>query len=114
MSTPRLEACGPFVHATRSINDEIGEAWLVADCSSSPHGAEYARLFAAAPDMLAVLIDLTNLEGPLPGNRDWHTKAMDAITKATKPRFPMTYCSQCGKELGPGDHGVSHCENHGG
>lgn len=28
------------------------------------------------------------------------------------PRFPMTYCSQCGEELGPGDAGVSHCDEH--
>lgn len=28
------------------------------------------------------------------------------------PRFPMTYCSQCGAEQGPGDSGVSHCEDH--
>lgn len=34
-----------------------------------------------------------------------HTKA--------EPRFAMTWCSQCGKELGPGDSGVSHCEHHG-
>jgi hypothetical protein len=29
------------------------------------------------------------------------------------PRFADTHCSQCGKDLGPGDHGVSHCEHHG-
>ncbi|WP_157359762.1 hypothetical protein [Caldimonas brevitalea] len=23
-------------------------------------------------------------------------------------------CSQCGRYFGPGDHGFSHCENHGG
>ena len=27
-------------------------------------------------------------------------------------RFEQTYCSQCGKELGPGDAGVSHCSDH--
>ena len=27
-------------------------------------------------------------------------------------RFPETYCSQCGLALGPGDEGVSHCEDH--
>ncbi len=27
-------------------------------------------------------------------------------------RFAMTYCSQCGSEQGPGDSGVSHCEDH--
>jgi len=27
-------------------------------------------------------------------------------------RFAMTYCSQCGKELGPANAGVSHCADH--
>jgi hypothetical protein len=27
-------------------------------------------------------------------------------------RFPNTYCSQCGGEFGPGDHGYSHCQDH--
>jgi hypothetical protein len=29
------------------------------------------------------------------------------------PRFPKTYCSQCGGEFGPGDQGFSHCDDHG-
>jgi hypothetical protein len=28
-------------------------------------------------------------------------------------RFPQTSCSQCGTDLGPGDHGVSSCCGHG-
>lgn len=28
------------------------------------------------------------------------------------PRFTSTYCSQCGEEFGPGDHGYSHCSDH--
>ena len=28
------------------------------------------------------------------------------------PRFEETFCSQCGKALGPGDNGASHCANH--
>lgn len=28
------------------------------------------------------------------------------------PKFDKTYCSNCGREFGPGDHGYSHCENH--
>lgn len=31
---------------------------------------------------------------------------------SNKPKFAQTYCSQCGCELGPGDAGVSHCEDH--
>lgn len=29
-----------------------------------------------------------------------------------RPRFVRTYCSQCGGEFGPGEHGYSHCEDH--
>jgi hypothetical protein len=28
------------------------------------------------------------------------------------PRFPKTYCSQCGREFGPGDSGFSRCSDH--
>jgi len=28
------------------------------------------------------------------------------------PRFPITYCSQCGEEFGPGEQGYSHCNDH--
>ena len=28
------------------------------------------------------------------------------------PRYPKTFCSQCGGEFGPGDAGYSHCEDH--
>ncbi|MGN6085841.1 Lar family restriction alleviation protein [Trinickia sp.] len=28
------------------------------------------------------------------------------------PRFQNTFCSQCGGEFGPGNHGFSHCEHH--
>jgi hypothetical protein len=30
------------------------------------------------------------------------------------PRFADTSCSQCGGSFGPGDHGYSHCKDHGG
>ncbi|MDS0850104.1 hypothetical protein [Burkholderia cenocepacia] len=47
---PELEACGWYVRTKRTEVDTAG--WLVADCSTVPHGKEYARLFAAAPKML--------------------------------------------------------------
>ena len=28
------------------------------------------------------------------------------------PKFQKVWCSQCGKEFGPGNSGFSHCENH--
>jgi hypothetical protein len=30
----------------------------------------------------------------------------------TTPKFDKTFCSQCGQEFGPGDHGFSHCSDH--
>lgn len=27
-------------------------------------------------------------------------------------RFDKTFCSNCGREFGPGDHGFSHCDQH--
>ena len=27
-------------------------------------------------------------------------------------KFQNTFCSQCGKEFGPGDSGYSHCKDH--
>ncbi|CAG4900573.1 hypothetical protein [Paraburkholderia saeva] len=57
------------------------------------------------------------------GNKDVHTlyclidQFKEAIVKRRlaepAPRFSMTYCSQCGKALGPGNSGVSHCYSHG-
>ena len=38
----------------------------------------------------------------------------DAIEslRVVTPKFYKTYCSQCGQEFGPGDHGYSHCIDH--
>lgn len=46
--------------------------------------------------------------------RKWRMPSMLTrwMAQQTKPRFPMTWCSQCGRELGPGDHGLSHCADH--
>ena len=43
------------------------------------------------------------------------TAAHTALHKALQvraPRFAQTYCSQCGREQGPGDSGVSSCADH--
>lgn len=34
------------------------------------------------------------------------------LDQVPAPRFPATYCSSCGGEFGPGNHGFSHCEDH--
>jgi hypothetical protein len=48
--TPELEAHGPYVVARRGDTTQ-----QVADCSVSPHGAEYARLFAQTMKMRSAL-----------------------------------------------------------
>lgn len=37
---------------------------------------------------------------------------MQAALAPFMPIYPMTYCSQCGCETGPGDHGFSSCKDH--
>ena len=38
--------------------------------------------------------------------------ALRDITLSQALRFEDTWCSQCGHSLGPGNSGVSHCEDH--
>ena len=40
-----------------------------------------------------------------------HLKQRDAL-RHQAPRFVQTYCSQCGRENGPGNSGVSRCADH--
>jgi len=44
-----------------------------------------ARLIAAAPEMLALLNELIDIEGPQPGTAGWAAKVRAVITKATAP-----------------------------
>ncbi len=37
----------------------------------------------------------------------------EILNRVCPPRFPVTYCSSCGEEFGPGEHGYSHCSDHG-
>lgn len=42
-----------------------------------------ARLIAAAPELLNLLIELIDIEGPQPGNAAWAEKVRSAIAKVT-------------------------------
>lgn len=42
-----------------------------------------AKLIAAAPDMLALLAELIDIEGPQPGHIEWANKVKAVIAKAT-------------------------------
>lgn len=46
-------------------------------------GLDHHDLIAAAPDLLALLIELVAIEGPQPGTSEWGDKARAAIAKAT-------------------------------
>lgn len=51
------------------------------------------------------------------GTRNEYGVLKDAATEIRaemEPRFPNVYCSQCGRDFGPGDNGFSHCRNHAG
>lgn len=70
-----------------------------------------ARLIAAAPELLEAAIKVNALSI----QSDAHRELRAAISKAIgtpRPRFENTYCSQCGGEFGPGNHGFSHCADH--
>ena len=55
------------------------DEWM--DCAE--HMIANAHLIAAAPDMLALLIELVDMEGPQPGTSAWGDKARAVIAKAT-------------------------------
>ncbi len=38
----------------------------------------------------------------------------DVIRERDKQKFTNVWCSNCGKDFGPGDHGFSHCDSHNG
>ena len=40
-------------------------------------------------------------------------KVVDSVRMPMLSRFAATYCSQCGKNLGPGNEGASSCCDHG-
>jgi hypothetical protein len=39
-------------------------------------------------------------------------QTLPQATQKAAPRFAMTYCSQCGCEMGPGSSGFSDCRDH--
>lgn len=41
----------------------------------------------------------------------WLQKRL-VFLKKKSPKFETIFCSQCGQEFGPGDHGYSHCRDH--
>lgn len=50
--------------------------------------------------------------GPNSGTDTVHLGSSGLSGTVQAARFAQTSCSQCGKALGPGDAGVSHCSDH--
>lgn len=83
----RLGKCGGSVVADVPIQDgicgsdcvEYYGGHLIAE-SVTPSNA---KLIAAAPDLLALLQELIDIEGPQPGHIMWANKVKVAIEKAT-------------------------------
>lgn len=42
-----------------------------------------AKLIAAAPDLVSLLAELVDIEGPLPGNAEWARKVREALARLT-------------------------------
>ena len=70
--------------------------------------SDFSELF-----MIAQRLETLAVKWVDTGHHDWpEIKTLCSRLDKLKPRFKETWCSQCGKEFGPGNHGYSHCENH--
>lgn len=43
---------------------------------------------------------------------DYEIDECTCFEEDSVPKFEKTFCSQCGGEFGPGEHGYSHCSDH--
>ncbi|WP_321789327.1 hypothetical protein [Burkholderia pyrrocinia] len=89
---PELEACGWYVRTTRTDVDTAG--WLVADCSTVPHGKEYARLFAASPKLLAACERLLV-------NVRWEAMRADIVTDEARADIALAEAAIALAKLAP-------------
>lgn len=79
------EACGNLIRTKREADGSGG--FLVAEVpANTGNTTNKALAMAAAPDMLALLRELVDIEGPQPGNSEWGDKARAVIAKATGER----------------------------
>ena len=63
-------------------------------------------------DFNAALIEILLKRIDHKAGDDALSDAFDRLNKEPRYKFRRTYCSQCGQEFGPGDHGYSHCIDH--
>ena len=79
------------------------------DLDVAPPGV---HIYRARREGIAVSCPRTGKPDAKPGWRRADTKAWSARSKASEFKFQQTFCSSCGREFGPGNHGFSHCEDH--
>ena len=79
---------GPWIHepddgANIACTDGYAICDMAYEYSSIPRDEleANARLITASPDLLQMLKDLVDLEGPQPGNSAWGTRALALIAK---------------------------------
>ena len=71
------------VNLPNAIGNEYDSHCIAITQESAHINAEAnAHLIAAAPELLAMLKDLVDLEGPQPGNSAWGDRALALIAKA--------------------------------
>jgi hypothetical protein len=63
----------------------VRASYIVAECgiAEGETGEHNARVIAAAPQMLELLQELVDIEGPLPGNAEWANKVKTVLAAAT-------------------------------
>jgi carbon storage regulator CsrA len=105
-----------YITAPEEINirrDEVPARTL------KTHGAAKVQVMRSDRTLALVEADFMQKSGAML----FYTLASDGVYVPTcdlsqyeagkrKPRFERTHCSQCGKDLGPGDCGTSHCDQH--
>jgi len=74
-------APGVLLVGTREEVASWGRAGLL-NCKVVPAAASSVDLIAAAPDLLALLEELVDIEGPQPGHVEWYGRVVAAIAKA--------------------------------
>jgi hypothetical protein len=82
--------------ATGSVFSELheGHAYAVAICPRLQMKDQWeadARLIVAAPEMLSLLKELIDIEGPQPGTSEWAKKVRGVIAQATQGRGLLEY-----------------------
>lgn len=71
-----------YAHDYRLTNPDGTPLILKIEANDHSEQRANARLIALAPDLLAMLIELTDMEGPQPGTSTWGRNALALIARA--------------------------------